>query len=337
MNSTLYDEPIIEVHREDVVCWTTNWKDITKFLLFNFVLHAITVLSSPGDGILLATSNKLICLCMPLCGMGKAITTIYRFSYGQKTPLQKALRAGALCRVLPDRIEITFKDQLKDVFRCCTFFPAKVLATCPSIMPEKRDKPDPVGRQISTTVKIIHGQHPVEREGRWRWLWNFIHQGSDIQEYLVVVPPNFKVLPPLIDGGEFEIAYNYSMTKAVAAIAQILYGTFQLFQSAKPQLDYYGYNAYQLTIIPYIIMSFLNLIASLCEPQFPALYLVDYELVAVTPNSGGAAGPVDRISLEHGVVDTPKTSGVVGTIAKDSDTKARSIFSIRRKDDAACW
>lgn len=102
MNSTLYGEPIIEVHREDVVCWTTNWKDITKFLLFNFVLHAITVLSSPGDGVLLATSNKLICLCMPLCGMGKAITTIYRFSYGQTTPLQKALRAGALCRVLPD-------------------------------------------------------------------------------------------------------------------------------------------------------------------------------------------------------------------------------------------
>lgn len=199
-------------------------------------------------------------------------------------------------------------------------------------MPEKRDKPDPVGRQISTTVKIIHGQHPVEREGRWRWLWNFIHQGSDIQEYLVVVPPNFKVLPPLIDGGEFEIAYNYSMTKAVAAIAQILYGNFQLFQSAKPQIDYYGYNAYQLTIIPYIIMSFLNLIASLCEPQFPALYLVDSELVAVAPSNGGAAGPVDCNSLEHGVVDTPKTSGVVGTIAKDSDTKARSIFSIRRKD-----
>lgn len=153
-----------------------------------------------------------------------------------------------------------------------------------------------------------------------------------MQEFLVIVPPNFKVLPPLIDGGEFEIAYNYSITKAVAAIAQILYGTFHLFQSSKIQIDYYGYNAYQLTIIPYIIMSFLNLIASLCEPQFPALYLVDSEPVAVTPNNDGAAEPADRNSLEHGVVDPPKTSGVVGTIAKDSDTKAKSIFSVRRKD-----
>lgn len=95
MNSTI-------VSHGELVCWSTDWKDITKFLLFNFVLHAITALSSPGDGILLGVFNKFIGLSMPLCGMGKAITTIYRFSYGQKTPLAKALRAGALCRVVPE-------------------------------------------------------------------------------------------------------------------------------------------------------------------------------------------------------------------------------------------
>lgn len=92
-------EPAIPVVKGQLVCWSADGTDFLKFLIFNYLLHAITILSSPGDGILLGVVNKLIGLSMPLCGVGRAITIIYRFAHSGKTPLDTALRAGALCMV----------------------------------------------------------------------------------------------------------------------------------------------------------------------------------------------------------------------------------------------
>lgn len=195
---------------------------------------------------------------------------------------------------------------------------------CPSLKPNEQEKSDPVGRLISTTVKTVHGQHPVSKEGNWRWVRDFIHQRSTEEDFLVIVPQNFKVREPLIGAGELEISYNYSLTKAVAAIVQMLYGIIQLSDSARPQIAKFGYNTYQLTIIPYVMMSFLNLIATACEPQFPALYLVDSESRTVTETPA-------RNSLENGVPDKPKISCVVGTITGDSDTEAKSLFNTRKE------
>lgn len=68
----------------------------------------------------------------------------------------------------------------------------------------------------------------------------------------------------------FYLAYNYSLAKIVAAIAQILYGSSQLLRG----IGIFNHRGYQLTIIPYIIMSVFNLLAALCEPEFPAMFLV---------------------------------------------------------------
>lgn len=220
-------------------------------------------------------------------------------------------------------------------------------------MPGKREIHDNAGRPISNTVKIIHGQHPVERESRWRWLCNFINPRSATQDFLVVIPPNFKVMPPVIPGDKSDISYNYSIIKPIAAITQIIYGFCQLFPSSEKPINYYGYNAYQFVITPYIVMSFLNLIASVCEPQFPTLYLVEFQPMTATSNTSGAAEEVDRNSLGNrevdlpdtgsaaltvaplpsgnGVADTPNISSIVGIIASDSETIARSVFSIRRE------
>lgn len=151
-------------------------------------------------------------------------------------------------------------------------------------------------------------------------LRKFIYQPSSKENYLVIVPPNFKVNPPLLDGGPFTMSYNYSMVKAFAAIGQIVYGSFQLYQTAAENIKYYGFDAYQLTIIPYIVMSFLNLVASLCEPQFPAIFLVDR---------------APEIGTDIRTADAPGTSGVVGIIPRNSPTTARSIFSIR-KEQVCC-
>lgn len=94
---------------------------------------------------------------------------------------------------------------------------------------------------------------------------------------LVVVPKTFTV-HTLAEAGSTPLALscNYSILQAVAAILQIIYGSLELYDASKQQIPKYGYAAYSLTVIPYVVMSLTNLLATLCEPQYPSLFLVLY-------------------------------------------------------------
>lgn len=96
MNSTT--EPIF-AGRGQLVCRYVHWVDLVRFLAFNYGLHAVTVLSTPGEGLGSWVINRLLALFLPLVGTFKAVEVIYRCASMQKTPLQVALRAGALCMV----------------------------------------------------------------------------------------------------------------------------------------------------------------------------------------------------------------------------------------------
>lgn len=94
---------------------------------------------------------------------------------------------------------------------------------------------------------------------------------------LIAVPKSFTVAK-LSDVGftPLILSCNYSIPKAIVAIIQVIYGTSDLYLSSARQLPRYGYAAPSLTVIPYIIMSIVNLVATLCEPQYPAMFLVRY-------------------------------------------------------------
>ena len=40
------------------------------------------------------------------------------------------------------------------------------------------------------------------------------------------------------------------------------------------QIDRYGYGAFGLSVVPYVFMSVVNIVASLLSPEFPTMYLV---------------------------------------------------------------
>lgn len=94
---------------------------------------------------------------------------------------------------------------------------------------------------------------------------------------LIAVPKSFTVAP-LTDEGftPLMLSCNYSIPKAIVAIIQVISGTSELYLSSVRQLPRFGYAAYSLTVIPYIMMSIVNLVATLCEPQYPAMFLAQY-------------------------------------------------------------
>jgi hypothetical protein len=109
-----------------------------------------------------------------------------------------------------------------------------------------------------------------------------IGSASELSE-LVQVNGSVTIEPPTESISEtpeplaLELACNYSLFKVFAAICQTVYGAIELFNSRGRQLDTYGYAAYALTVVPYILMSLVNLLATICQPQYPSMFIVTYE------------------------------------------------------------
>ena len=76
-----------------------------------------------------------------------------------------------------------------------------------------------------------------------------------------------------------KLSPSFNLVKGMAALVQLLYASFTLFRTTKGEVDQYGFAAPGLTVIPYAIMSALNLVASLVAPHYPTLYLVRSEVM----------------------------------------------------------
>lgn len=175
-------------------------------------------------------------------------------------------------------------------------------------------------RFISLAVTTVQGQHPVASESVWSWTRCQLQRRRPVptEATLVALPPNLIVHPVLSQSStrKFAIAYNHNIIKILAALAQIAYASFQLIESSGPQIERFGYAAYQLTIIPYALMSVLNLIAALCEPEFPAMFLVRRNV--------DASGDFNEISAEVGnVYETEEPA----TLHR---TRLKQVFPSRR-------
>lgn len=118
------------------------------------------------------------------------------------------------------------------------------------------------------------------------------------------MPEHFIVNPFGEDGSTpLKLSCNYSILQAVAAMLQIIYSSLELYDASIRQIPKYGYASYSLTVIPYIVMSLANLLATICEPQYPSMFLVIYRGVEKVPGA-----PVD--SSGEGLLQERKPSPI---------------------------
>ena len=71
-----------------------------------------------------------------------------------------------------------------------------------------------------------------------------------------------------------KLSSSFNLVKGMVALLQLLYTSFTLYHTNGDQSNQYGFAAPGLTVLPYAIMSALNLVASLVAPNYPTLYLV---------------------------------------------------------------
>lgn len=76
-----------------------------------------------------------------------------------------------------------------------------------------------------------------------------------------------------------QLSTSYGTAKALVALLQTVYAGTTLVRSSGQELDSFGYAAFGLTVSPYIIMSAINFLGNILTPNYPALYLVQSDVL----------------------------------------------------------
>jgi hypothetical protein len=83
----------------NLCCRPAKWTDILVFYIGNYLAHAVTTRSLPGESVLGAAFAILAALMFPMSGAIRGIRAISSGAIFADTELQIAARAGALCMV----------------------------------------------------------------------------------------------------------------------------------------------------------------------------------------------------------------------------------------------
>ncbi|KAJ5640681.1 hypothetical protein N7528_000306 [Penicillium herquei] len=86
---------------------------------------------------------------------------------------------------------------------------------------------------------------------------------------------------------EVIIQPSYSASSALIALLQVLYAASTLYESKGYQISRYGYAAFGFTVLPYLVMSVMNLVGTLVTPNYPSAYLVHTEIMDEAIKRGG--------------------------------------------------
>jgi hypothetical protein len=251
------------------------------FYLGNYGAHAATLVTYPGESPIYDFAAIIYALFFPNTGIVRGLNAIFRhanFSWGERTDLRAATRAGALCMVV----------------RTSAWRPKESNGpeTSDQRQEEAHQGEEPKGRSVSWKAiegtwckelprlwpyfdtslerpephKIPNGEGPGWKRHcarLWKWLTNMerkIHGTCILPDNgfyaLAYVPRNAKVTIFQRHNGCREhvpvtLSSSYSAVRATIAVVQILYASATLYKATKgPQIGQYGFTAFGLTPAP---------------------------------------------------------------------------------------
>jgi hypothetical protein len=267
--------------RDKIECVAATWQDILIFMVINYVTHAMTVKSLPGEQTSAVAFYRFLALLFPFTGAWRGLRAIRLAAVFGEDDLKRAARAGALCIVARSAAWQPEKERIPG----CTIRGIKLIDST-TLRPKAR-------------VIVCQGQefvvNPIQQSEV------YIHGQCLLPDgyHLVRLPEN--VVVSSLHEKRVTIATGPNLAKVVASVFQLTYGVLTLYRSKANQLDRYGYAAFALTVIPYGIMSVVNLLGNLLTPDYQSLYIVRTEELAEAERRGG------------------KFDGTIGTVRIDPD------------------
>ncbi|KAL8784955.1 MAG: hypothetical protein Q9195_008821 [Heterodermia aff. obscurata] len=331
-------------------CEKTTWYGICWFFFTNYLLHALSVRSLPGENVYSSTAFKLCCLLVPYTGVRRGLSLISRASSLTKDDLQAAARAGALCMVIrkpdwrPEDGQIVHGCQVKESVE--EQAPEPVLASSD----EKNKEIDVSTSEISGTGVSAGGaiasqngfslniKEPYEAPKPSSFLDKISrvlvltdrfnndmpssspvdHENIKVHGLCKLAPgyglsyisPNVKVYARHYaqlgdqDVKPTRIASTHDVPRILFSLIQTVSGGYSLYKARGSQIDRYGFAAFGLTVLPYMVVSIINFIASLLSAEYETVYMVHSTVM-------------DEMVGRGGIVD-----GVVGSLQENTNTES---------------
>jgi hypothetical protein len=172
------------------------------------------------------------------------------------------------------------------------------------------DSGDPEPK-VPRKLKIYKPLWAVERCSYWKFSDSMefldsrtIYGSYDLKEadefYTLATVPRDAVIEGYSTDCTAVVASSYSFPSALIAVLQFTYATVTLVQTTRgAQIDTYGYAAFGLTVIPYAMMSLVNLISALTTPSYSTIFMVRNEV------------------MDEAIAHGAKFDGVVGRLCPD--------------------
>ncbi|KAF2704797.1 hypothetical protein K504DRAFT_461051 [Pleomassaria siparia CBS 279.74] len=84
-----------------------------------------------------------------------------------------------------------------------------------------------------------------------------------------------------------EVASSYTLLKAAIVIVQLVYASITLYKTQGDQIETFGYASFGLTVIPYVLMSILNLLGQMSCAEYATLFLIHSDVMDEARKHGG--------------------------------------------------
>jgi hypothetical protein len=102
------------------------------------------------------------------------------------------------------------------------------------------------------------------------------------------------------------------VVRVLFSLVQAIAGSITIYRARGDQIHQYGYSAFGLSVVPYVFMSVINLVASLLSEEFSTMYLVRTpDMTEAEMNHGGRFdGIVAELLISDEETESAGISGV---------------------------
>ncbi|OCK93360.1 uncharacterized protein K441DRAFT_437013, partial [Cenococcum geophilum 1.58] len=271
-----------------LLCTPTKWTDVALFFLGNFVAHAGTVQKKAGEPFVSTLLAMVVVLLISSSGVLRGLLGIWRHVKFCTSPLIAASKAGALCTVVRTA---EWKHQDGIVIQGLRSLQKPALGELVPITYEVEPSSNftPSHNKFDISSRKVHG--------------NLGKCPLPLGYALAMLPPGTTVKGPgrddpkdpshstrygtKISFSPDSISPSYSLSHGLIAILQTISAFITLYLSRGNQLQHYGYAAFGLTVIPYLLISIVNLLSTILTPDYDKVYLIYSEIMREAVGQGG--------------------------------------------------
>jgi hypothetical protein len=235
-------------------CTQPKWYDFVLFFFSNYIAHAASVISPPGQHWFTTLGGALLALLLPISGVSRCLPAILNHAVTEHDPITKAARAGALCMVVRAGWG-GHRDPSQDMREWW----------------DAHQHPLANAGGVENNKRWVHGRYKLKRG-----------------YCLVIVPPQAAVSAPptSTDIPCYSLASSCNIPKLMISFIQAIWAAVTLYRSRGDQIEQFGYAAFGLTVTQYAFMSVFNTIGNLLRPEYHSLFMIRTPLMDEAEKGG---------------------------------------------------